>query len=74
MPIVPSALMRGSYGCGTLESMTMVKNKQAYRAAPRTIQDARKTLSQSWKQSAGMMQHHKRNMERYIARVRKEWK
>ena len=52
----------------------MVKNKQAYRVVPRTMQDARKTLSQSWKQSAGMMQHHKRNMERYIARVRKEWK
>ena len=54
--------------------MTIVKNKQAYILAPRTMKYARKTLTQSWKRSAGMMQHHKRSMERYIALVRKEWK
>jgi len=69
-----AALRRRESECDIMGSMTIVKNKHAYVLAPRTMQDARKTLSQSWKRSAGMMQHHKRNMERYIARVRKEWK
>ena len=58
----------------TIRGMTIVKNKKGYVLAPRTMQDTRKALTQSWKRSAGMMQHHKRSMERYITLVRKEWK
>jgi len=49
--------------------------KQATILTPHIVgKGMRKTLSSSWKNAAGMMRHHKRGLDRYISRVRKEWK
>lgn len=48
--------------------------KQATILTPHAVKGVRKTLSSSWKNAAGMLRHHKRGLDRYISRVRKEWK
>ncbi len=53
----------------------MAKASQATIIPSRTLgANARRRLSESWKKAAGMLRHHKPGLDRYISRVRKEWK
>ena len=57
-----------------LEPMSKTATKQATIISYGRVDELRKKVPDSWKKAAGSMKHHARALDRYIKRVRKEWR
>lgn len=49
------------------------QTKEAQILTPQDLRSLRYPLSQSWRDAAGMLKCHRKDLEHHIKQVRKEW-